>query len=108
MQMKANMIAALAAAAMFGLSGAAYAQSGSASPPISGKSGASSGTSAPAPRAGAVEDEIKTQLLAMGYTDVGEVTESGAGVYQTKAKRDGQVVMLRIDAKSGEIRERKG
>jgi hypothetical protein len=102
--MKANTIAALTAAAMLGLSGAAYAQS---SPPISGKSGAASGSST-MQRAGTVEDEIKTQLLAMGYTDVGQVTESGAGVYETKAKRDGQVVMLRIDAKSGEIRERKG
>lgn len=106
--MKANMIAALAAAAMFGLAGAAQAQSGAASPPISGKGGASSGTSAPAPRAGAVEDEIKTQLLAMGYTDVGQVTEKAAGLYETKAKREGQVVSLQIDAKSGEIRERKG
>ena len=106
--MKANMIAALAAAAMFGLAGAAQAQSqspsGAASPPISGKSGAASGTSTQGP----VEYEIKTQLLAMGYTDVGQVTESAAGVYETKAKRDGQAVSLRIDAKSGEIRERKG
>jgi hypothetical protein len=101
--MKANTIAALAAAAMFGMSGAAYAQS---SPPISGHPGASSGSSMQ--KSGTVEDEIKTQLLAMGYTDVGQVKESEAGVYETKAKRGGQLVLLRIDAKSGEIRESKG
>jgi hypothetical protein len=103
---KADTIAALAAAAMLGLGGAAFAQSGAASPPISGQSGASSGSSMQ--RSGTVEDEIKTQLLAMGYTDVGQVKESQAGVYETKAKRNGQLVMLRIDAKSGEIRESKG
>ena len=107
MMKKTSTIAALAAAAMFGLAGAAEAQSQApsspASPPISGKSGGAAGTSAQGP----VEDEIKTQLLAMGYTDVGQLTESGAGVYETKAKRDGQAVTLLIDAKSGEIRERK-
>ncbi len=101
--MKANTIAALAGAALLALGGAAQAQSGAASPPTSGKSGAGAGMSTP----GAVESEIKTQLLAMGYTDVGPVTEKAAGVYETKAKREGQMVSLQIDAKSGEIRERK-
>lgn len=107
--MKANAIAALAAAALLGLAGAAQAQSGATSPStpspsVSGKSGSAAGVSSQ----GAVEREIKTQLEAMGYTEVGAVKETGAGVYETKAKRDGQVVSLRIDAKSGEIRERKG
>ena len=102
--MKANTIAAWTAAALLGVAGAAHAQSGAASPPISGQSGAASGASTQGP----VENEIRTQLLAMGYTDVGPVTESEAGVYETRAKREGQVVMLRIDAKKGEIRERKG
>ena len=102
--MKAKITAAVAAAALLALGGAAQAQSGATNPPISGQSGSGAGMSTP----GAVENEIKNQLLAMGYTDVGPVTEKAAGVYETKATREGQMVSLQIDAKSGEIRERKG
>lgn len=101
---KADMIAALTAAALLGLAGSAQAQSGAQTPAMPGKSGAAAGASSQ----GAMETEIKTQLEAMGYTEVGPVTGTGAGVYSTKAKRDGESVTLNIDARSGEIKERKG
>lgn len=101
---RANTIAALTAAALLGVAGSAQAQSGAQSPAMSGESGAAAGAASQ----GAVETEIKTQLEAMGYTEVGPVTGTGAGVYSTKAKRDGASVTLDVDARSGEIKERKG
>lgn len=101
--MKLTAIAAFTAAALIA-AGSATAQTSGAPSTSPSRGGAASGSSTQS----GLEAEIKTQLEAMGYTDVAPVKQGASGMYETKAKRNGEAVSLMIDAKSGQIREKKG
>jgi hypothetical protein len=48
------------------------------------------------------KDQVKAKLEAAGYTNVSDIRRE-KGHFDAKAMKDGQKVMLDIDAKTGEI-----
>lgn len=48
------------------------------------------------------KDQVKAKLEAAGYTNVSDIRRE-KGHFDVKATKDGQVVMLDVDAKTGAI-----
>ncbi len=92
-----------AAAFSLALGGAAMAQTGSQSGPMTRPSATPQGT-APG-QSGTIlsENDIRTKLQAEGYSNISGLKREG-NMYSAKGMKDGRAVDLTIDARNGKIR----